>query len=392
MNKIKCLLISHVLLTGIYGGATSLKTFLKYQNFLDIDLILPLFIFNIFRWPKLIRQNLRALPASINNVYFLPLPWSRCYEGSQTSAKAIAAYTLNNIIAYFFLPILKVILKQKKYRFIYLNSLALNNLISAQYKTLVHVREVLSAHSPLLTKTITNLKKATGLIFIDKRTHDAFRRYSMTSLRPAECIINNPFDMSKALYLRRNKHQLINPAISHRRNETIFSYIGSISKIKGIEFIIKTFIKAKPERAKLFIIGSDNNSYFNYCKLIASDTQSIKFLGELQYDAMMEIYAASDYILRGDPDFRIGRTIYEALYAGCNVILPEYSLEDMMDQDLSHFDNQLIFYKPRDSKSLVEALKNAADKIKESHYIGPTGNISEHCQNIKSFIVKLLNV
>lgn len=391
MNKVKCLLISHVLLTGIYGGATSLRTFLQHQNFLDIDVVLPLFIFNIFRWPKLIRQNLRMLPHSINKVYFLPLPWSRCYEGSQTSRKAVAAYTLNNIIAYFFEPILRIIFKQKQYRFIYLNSLALNKLISAQYKTLVHVREVLSDHSPLLPKTIDNLKKAAGLIFIDKRTQYAFKKHTMNCSRPFECIINNPVDMSKARHLRQKKQQLINTSKSYRQEETIFSYIGSISKLKGIEFIIKAFITAKPTRAKLFVVGSDNNSYFNYCKLLAADNPSIKFLGELQSDAMMEIYAASDYVLRGDPDFRIGRTVYEALYAGCNVILPEYSLDDMMDPELSHFDNELIFYKPRDSKSLAEALKNAAEKNKKSNYTGPSGNISEHCQNVKSFIMKLLN-
>lgn len=390
MNKIKCLFVSNVLLTNIYGAATSLRTFLQYQNFLDIDLILPLFIFNIFKWPKLIHQNLRILPPSINKVYFLPLPWTRCYEGSQTSRKAVTAYTLSNIIAYFFRPILKLILKQPRYKFIYLNSVALNSLTSAQYKTLIHVREVLNDHSPLLPKTVDNLKKAAGLIFIDKRTHNAFKKHTMNDPHPVEGIINNPFDMSAARHLRQKKQQFINTSSLHCQNETIFSYIGSIEKVKGIDFIIKAFLKAKPIGAKLFIIGSGNISYLNYCKSLAANTKSIVFLGKLQPKAMAEIYATSDYVLRGDPDFRIGRTIYEALYAGCKVLLPKYNLDNMMDPELSQFSNQVLFYKPRDIYSLRNLLKEASEKIEESNYSGSTGNISEHCQNMKTFIMKLL--
>jgi glycosyltransferase involved in cell wall biosynthesis len=390
MNKIKCLFVSHALLTNIYGGATSLRTFLQYQDFLDIDLILPLFIFNIFHWPKLIRQNLSIIPPSINKVYFFPLPWSRCYEGSQISRKAVAAYTLHDKIAYFFRPIIKLFLKQPKYKFIYLNSVVLNSLTSARYKTLVHVREVLNDQSPLLPQAIDNLRKAAGLIFIDKRTYDAFKKHNKNLSHPVECVINNPFEMRAVKHLRQKQRVFKNSESLQHPNETIFSIIGSIDKIKGIDFVIKAFIKAKPKRAKLFIIGSGNITYMNYCKSIAANTKSIVFFGELQPNEMMELYAKSDYVLRGDPDFRIGRTVYEAIYAGCKVILPRDNFDDMLDPELSKFSDLILFYKPRDSDSLEEVLKEAAENVEKSSYHGPTGNISEHCQAIKTFIMQLL--
>jgi glycosyltransferase involved in cell wall biosynthesis len=390
MNKVKCLFVSHALLTNIYGGATSLRTFLHHQNFLDIDLVLPLFIFNILKWPKLIRQNSNILPASIDRVFFFPLPWSRCFEGSQTSRKAVAAYTLSNLIAYLFRPILKSFLKQPKYKFIYLNSLALNSLISDQYKTIIHVREVLSDQSPCLPKTIDNLRKASGLIFIDKRTHYAYKKHTTDYPHTAESIINNPFDMSKARYLRQRKIQLSETSLLHHQDKIIFSYIGSIHKMKGVDFIIKAFIKAKPKRAKLYIIGSGNIRYFNYCKSLAANTESINFLGELQPNAMMELYAKSDFVLRGDPDFRIGRTVYEALYAGCKAILPKDNLDDMMGTEFSMFSNRVLFYKSRDADSFGEVLTEAAEKIDKNDYNGPTNNISEHCRNIKDFVTQIL--
>jgi glycosyltransferase involved in cell wall biosynthesis len=320
----------------------------------------------------------------------LILPWSRCFEGSQTSRKAVAAYSLSNLIAYFFRPILKLILKRPGYKFIYLNSLTLNSLTSTQYKTILHVREVLNDHSPMLAKTIANLQKAVGLIFIDNNTRYAFKKHIKNPPDPAECIINNPFDMSTARRLRLQKRPSIKSSVSQRRNETIFSYIGTIGPIKGADFIIKAFLKAKPSHAKLFMVGSGNIHYLNYCKSLAASTPSVVFLGRLQPDAMTEIYASSDYILRGDPDFRIGRTIFEALYTGCKVILPKAFLDEMIDQELLRFRKQVLFYRPRDIDSLAAVLAETVEKVETSDGKGPTGNISEHCQNIETFITKLL--
>ena len=390
MKKIKCIFISHALLTNNTGAATSLRTFLKYQSFLDIDLVLPLFIFNLFRWPKLIRQNLRSLPPSVNKVYFFPLPWSRCFEGSQTSPKAVAAYALSNIVAYIFRPILKFLLKQPTYKFIYLNSVALHSLTSAHYKTIVHVREVLKKPSDIRANAIDNLKKAAGLIFIDKRTHDAFSNHIKNDVHPSDCIINNPFDMTKARRLREKKIPFKYTSHYRCENEKIFSYVGSIEKIKGVDFIIKTFLHVKPMQAKLLIIGSGTARYFNYCKTLAADSQSIVFLGELGPDAILEIYAQSDYVLRGDPDFRIGRTIYEGLYAGCRVILPKSPADNRIDADLSPFSGQVLFYKPRDINSLGEIFQEAAATKQENNYNGPSGNIGAHCREIKNFLEKIL--
>ncbi len=391
VNKPKCLFVSNVLLTDINGAANSLRTFLQHQTFLDIDLILPLFIFNIYKWPKIIRQNQRILPQSVTSVSFFLLPWSRCFEGSQTSRKAITAYALSNVFANFLVPILKLRLKRPSYRFVYLNSLSLNRLISSQYKILLHVREVLDAQSSSLPKVVERLQNAAGQIFIDSRTRDVFQMHINSRPQTVAAIINNPFDMHKARRMRQKNQKMQIASRLHRPNETIFTFIGAIDKIKGVDFIIEAFLKAKPRQAKLYIVGSGNSRFFNSCKALAARSRTVVFFDRLQPDAIMEIYAASDYVLRGDPDFRIGRTIFEALYTGCRVILPNDRPKLTLVPELSPFKRQILFYKPRDVDSLGEVINRAVKFVEMGGNSDPSGNIRTHCQQVETLVKKLLS-
>ena len=391
MNKPKCVFISNVLLTDINGAANSLRTFLQHQSFLDIELILPLFIFNIYKWPQIIRQNKRILPPSIGKVAFWLLPWSRCFEGSQTSRKAVAAYSVSNIFAYLLVPILKRYLNRSSYRFVYLNSLTLNHLVSRKYKTLVHVREVLDAQASSFPKAVERLHKTSGQIFIDIRTRDVFQKHISYRPQAVSAIVNNPFDMRAARRLRKKSRELQIASQVYRPNETVFTFIGAIDKIKGVDFVIKAFVKANPRQAKLYVVGSGNARFLNSCKALAAHNQSVIFFGRLQPDAITEIYAASDYVLRGDPDFRIGRTIFEALYTGCRVILPNDHPHRSLIPELSPFKHQILFYKPRDVDSLGKIFGQATKSVETDRIAGPSSNIDMHCQEVQTLVKNLLD-
>ena len=88
----------------------------------------------------------------------------------------------------------------------------------------------------------------------------------------------------------------------------------------------------------------------------------IEFHGEEK--DINRIYALSDYIIRGEIDFRIGRTIFEALYADCDVILPSSDKEIEREKDLRVLRDKVHIYTPRDRKSLTTVIESVSGNLK----------------------------
>jgi glycosyltransferase involved in cell wall biosynthesis len=394
MNKTKCLFVSHVPLGSIFGGGAgnSLLTFLQHQDFLEVDLILPFFIGRLFHLPKIIRQAFAQKPSTVNKIYFLPLPWSSCFEGRQTSLKANFAYFINNIIAYFVSPLTKTIIGKSEYTFVHFNSVVLHQLISKNSHHILHVREMLDKKSKFLNRTIHDICNASGLIFIDKSTQEDFKKLSSGNLLPRQSIINNPFDMNEARSLRHERKAILQKYGFERFNGKIFAYLGNIHPIKGTDLILKAFTESEIENAKLLIVGTGNIEYIDYCRSIAKDNNDrVIFMGMLEYHEVYKIYAISDFIVRGDPDFRTGRTTYEALYAGCHIIIPGNKKDLRSEPELQTFVDRILFYEPRESKSLVEAIKHAHSLNIESHMSNtPTGNIEKNRNAMKEFLRSII--
>jgi len=381
--------VSHVPLGSIFGGGAgnSLLTFLQHQDFLEIDLILPLFIGHVLKWPEIIVQARNQKPSSVRKIFFLPLPFDLCFEGAPSSYRAINAYFVNKLIAYIFLPVMKKLLQNKNYRFVYLNSLVLHDLIrSSEKKCVLHIREVVDYKYARYPKVIKNLEQAAGLIFIDYRTYKAYDKDSAKAPLPCHRIINNPFDMHLARKWHKEKRKIIAELNLTPVSEKIFVYIGNIHPIKGVDFIIKAFVYAAPPNSKLIIVGTGNNQYLEFCSSL-SKKENVIFMGMLKFANMQKIYAMADYVLRGDPDFRIGRTTFEALYAGGSVIIPGCEEDLKNEPDLLPFRSRIFFYNPQDIDSLSKVINEASlldINIKSQEM--PSGNIDKHCEEMKNFI------
>ena len=107
------------------------------------------------------------------------------------------------------------------------------------------------------------------------------------------------------------------------------------------------------------------------------------FLGEKEH--IEEIYLLSDYIIRADESFVTGRTVYEGLYADCNVILQIDADEDKEKvHDYKKFEKKLFFYKTRNQDSLVSLLEEIPnEKVSER---SANSNILEYINEIEDYI------
>jgi glycosyltransferase involved in cell wall biosynthesis len=261
-------------------------------------------------------------------------------------------------------------------------------------KCILHIREIIDKKFIGLGKVINNLNKAAGLIFIDKSTYSEFQKFVGSSPIPISRIINNPFSMENARRLRKDKNTIYNNLKLNHIPAKIFSYIGMIHPVKGVDRIIKAFVAADLDDAHLIVVGTGEKNYVEYCRSLASHYigNKIFFMGQLNKYEVSEIYAISDYIIRADPDFRIGRTTYEALYAGACVIIPgdENNLDE--DPELKVFSPRIILYNPLNNNSLADALRSAYSRnIEPISSDFPVGNISNYCNEFKFFLEKCLN-
>ena len=97
----------------------------------------------------------------------------------------------------------------------------------------------------------------------------------------------------------------------------------------------------------------------------------------------------SDYIIRGESYFCVGRTMYEGLYSGCDAIIPG---EDKDKNDLfeyEKFKNKIYLYQPGNSQELEHLL----EKLSHQKVYNKTclSNVDEYVGQFNNFIQSLVD-
>jgi len=383
-TNIHGLFITHVPVTHLYGAATSLRLYLENNQDFEISLVVPRSL-NPLKWKvQVSAQEKKYLGKKIREIHSLFLPIDMCYEGAPKTISSIIIVFIKNLFFYLFKWQFKQLCLKKQYDFIYLNSLTLNTLINEKNKYFIHIREVCDCVNH---NRINKISQSRGIIFIDNKTYQPFSNYC-SSLNFT--ILNNPIDMLQLQDLHINYKDFLETLGINQYSEgtKIFSCIGSIMSIKGIDFIIKSFVQAHSANSMLLIVGgSDQIKYQLECQKIASSSNNIYFTGEIR--DIGKIYYISDFIVRGDPDFRIGRTIFEGLYSGCTLILPGSTKDIEECHELIPFKNQIYTYLPRNLNEL-KMLFQSCDKItigKNKNYIS---NSLEFAKYLNKFIIKFI--
>jgi len=373
---LKILFINHSSNT-IYGAAKSLQYILKNYE-CEFDYVYP----NSFFHPvsKEVMKKYIGQRNISNRIYCLYLPFASgvCMDNKYNLKEKIYL-KIKKVFEILDLFKLNKIIKNGNYDYIYLNSLVLYPMISKKKKFIIHLREVFTGNDKLYINVNNKLEHANKIIFIDEATRGPFK-----NLKTKNLVLNNPFDMrivdTVIIDEVLNKYNIQSP-----KDKTIFSILGIISYDKGIDFLINAFKKSQRQDCILLIVGDGNADYVEYCKNLARDDKRIMFLGETKKSE--EIYAISDYIIRADLFFAIGRTVYEGLYSGCDIIMQSDKDDDInkiFEKEL--FVERIHFYGTRNIGSLVNLI-NKSRKVKKQDR-KKMSNISEYVISLNDFLVE----
>jgi glycosyltransferase involved in cell wall biosynthesis len=361
----KALFVTHD--TGFYGASRSLQTFLRNYDIARADLMVNRRLGG--------QQDLAAIQerfgAHIVAVREAWLPFDRCCKGKPPYSLRLG---LRNALAAIERESVWRKMEAERYDFIYLNSIVLHPLIHERLPFILHVREIYDGTNSRVFETA---RRAKGLIFIDQATAEPFRRQGVEGM-----ILNNPIDMRAA-------DQATGEALRARWNvgqKAVFALVGVLNESKGTEFVIECFKRAGKADALLLIVGEGELSYVERCKRAAAGQDNIVFHG-FEVD-VASIYAASDYVVRGEAYPCIGRTIYEGLYAGCSVVIPGDDEDQGWVFEHDRFAGRLHFYPPRDVGSLT-ALFTRLRRV-EGQRDQPRSNVADFVRGFDQFLQRVL--
>jgi len=357
----RALFITHDV--SIYGASRSLQAITN--NYVNKDFEIDLAITTSFRGKNDKNEISRLFNIKHDRIFEFHLPLSFCWANKPSVPLSIR---IKNLLSRLLRWRLRLFISRNRYDLIYLNSLVLHSLITKNENYVIHVREVFDRVS---SDVIEDLKKAKGIIFIDEATRNAFSIEFRNAI-----ILNNPFDMRGVEKTNKLPGKFTNEP------RTIISMLGQLFESKGTRFIIDSFLKSPENKnALLLIVGKGDAQYLEDCKKQADNAPNVIFYGEEA--AIEKIYGVSDFIIRGESIPCIGRTVYEGLYSGCEVIMPGYSSGNMLGLE-DRFINSVHFYEPRNTNSLVHILNQCIGrKITERKY---HSNIDQYIRQFDSFL------
>jgi hypothetical protein len=257
--------------------------------------------------------------------------------------------------------------KKNNYDFVHCNSVLtigfLNRLkkfrILNKVNTILHVRELLL--NPLPTKYKKRLNQINKFVCINDDTKNALSRILNKKKKLDIEVVNNPFSPGILKISKEIDNKFEN-------NITYFAIAGVVTEGKGVEFVINSFLKARLLKSKLLVVGNGNNLKKITEKFRKND--NIKFLGEIKDLGLTNFYKKIDFLIRGEKTTGLGRTVFEALYSGSNIILPKRKNDELLDRNLKSFKKKIKFYKPRSEIELVRLLrsiKHVKKKIKRKN-------------------------
>jgi glycosyltransferase involved in cell wall biosynthesis len=361
VSRLRILFVDHSLALG--GAVRSLRGLIANYPDLDCDLVVP-------------RLD-RSMDDAAVSAFFGPnvrrvsreyLPFDLCYRGRPTGVAGFIQQATTAPPWFARRPGFYRMLRRERYDAIHLNSLVLHPMIRSELPFVIHVREIVDRHVKQVT---ANLENARGVIFIDEATHEPFRQARLNSV-----ILNNPFDMTNVGTLPDDAAARIggDPA-----KLTVFAIVGSLFAEKGVDRVIRAFRGATSPASRLLIVG--NGPEETALRDLARGDSRIVFWG---VDTQVErVFTLADHVLRGENYPCVGRTIYEALYAGCGVVIPGSETTHTLFE-YERFAPRVRFYTPGDEGHL----RARFDELAGSKFAEKRGesNVAEHVRGFDTFV------
>lgn len=272
---------------------------------------------------------------NVRNVFRFWLPFELCYRGRpksprDTVRRALFALAWRAQRARFHQF-------ARTYDLIHLNSVVLHPMLSRELPFVIHVREIVDRD---LARVKHDLGTARGVIFIDEAARKPFEHEALAKT----VVMNNPFDMSAVGSPPPDSADRLggDPA-----RLVIFAIIGMLIPEKGVDRAIRAFRATQHRDTRLLVVGRGEQEA-ELRRLAAGDARIVFWGVERNIEL---VYALADYVLRGEAYPCVGRTIYEALYAGCGVIIPG-AVTDHTLFEYARFASRVHFYPPADETRL----------------------------------------
>jgi len=322
--------------------------------------------------------------SKFNNSKSWIMPFSNIISNINIGSTEKIKRLIRNLLFYIFWMIkYKKQFKKANIEQIYLNSITLWPMLfvlSKHIKIIMHIREILDLNKPfseIAKSTIIN--KCSELIAIDKKT-----AFPFLDCNKKITIIRNPFEMKIARGLKEEKYMIICKKYGVNPDKIHVSLIGSIQAVKGQKFfcdIAKKFDNS--DNFEFIIAGKGEGTYYRDIVNEVGKINNLHYVGEIEN--IEEIYAITHINIRCDNFFPLGRTVWEAYYSGCKVLLP-YNINDDVSEIKDYLNKEIFLYNSRDVDSAIlklKEIKNCGFSIDNNL---PTGNIETYIKEISDIL------
>ena len=327
----KVLVLTHVEFDNSYGAATSLRKHLEIVSTLDIEntvvanRYLRTFLLEKFGIKKL-----------ANTCLHLPMPLMKVhdyYEGTKSSVSISAIVSMIFKLPFYAYSVVYLLffIHIKGVRIVHLNSPVLIGLgallktfsLSRNIKLMVHMRDFLRIDLNAFDRW--SLGKVDFFVCIDIALQANFESIFPVNQNQNYLVILNPFEsVSGDAVTSKVRYDFVDEHI-------YVAIVGNIISDKGVNFVLDSFSDDLPANLRLLIVGSGEGPYYDqFLEKVELNTK-VFYLGEIEDLARSNFYQKIDCIIRGDESFRTGRTVFEALYNDCTVLIPKAESAGLSD-------------------------------------------------------------
>lgn len=363
----------------IYGASRSVGNLIRNLD-ADVDIIFPVKIKNDGITAE---QIAKYYGPRVKNVWFLPQPERLDILKGRISRKGKIKSAIKEVLYLLCKRKYERIFHEGNYDFIHLNSVTIFPILSDKWPMFIHVRDTFSNKDSRKSKAAQKkMNMARGVIFIDP----ACKALAPNVLAPSTILIN-PFDQTCVKEVDRKKAQ---NRFGINEGETVYAIAGNVSAFKGVDKAIEAFQEANLPHSVFLVVGSlggksVDSAFVEKIQQIAQHDSRIHLTDEVE--EMELVYRIVDYMVRCDPMPALGRTVYEALYSGCGVILQnDGTFTRILPNTTEEMQKKIFFYQVRDKKSMIEAYRaTKGDPVEHRTYFS---NVSDYVAEFLAFVRK----
>lgn len=287
----------------------------------------------------------------------------------------------------------KEIINKKDFDVVYFNSLFSINFTLLPLRLIKKHKKnikIILAPRGMLGQGALSLKKKKKKIFLTgAKILGLYNNITWHATDKVEVLdIKKHFGQNSKVLLVSNISEKIKPYIKKEKNITKFIFLSRIAEKKNLLFSIKLFQKIKTDKNIVFSIYGTNEDkeYLKKCMMEAQKVKgniSIRFLGELEHEKVNKILSSHHYYILPTLHENFGHSIFEAMSAGCPVIISDQTPWRNLESKGIGWDISL-----KDNKKFIDTIQKCVDTDEEEYakMSEQTYKFSERIANDKQVI------